>query len=110
LRPLSVSLLRCFTSDRGLAMPLWNEFKGNDVTPHDRRRLLLSQPQMLDATEEHIFDILVGYWHAKKMAFVAVDSPAAPANGQTVRVFKRAELPDHSDITLRSQVHLERKP
>jgi hypothetical protein len=64
----------------------------------------------LYATEEHIFDILVGYWHAKKMAFVAADSPAAPANGQTVRVFKWAELPDHSDITLRSQVHLERKP
>jgi hypothetical protein len=85
----------------------WREDIAN--APKDKLLLLLTQPQMLDATEEHIFDILVGYWHARKMAFVAADSPAAPANGQTVRVFKWAELPDHSDITLRSQVNLERK-
>jgi hypothetical protein len=87
-------------------MPHWNDFKGNDATPHDRLLLLMAQPQMFDATEEHIYDILVGYWHAKKMEFVPADSLAAPANGQTVRVFKWAELPDHSDVTVRSQVGL----
>ena len=87
-------------------MPHWNDFKGNDATPHDRLLLLMAQPQMFDATEERIYDILVGYWHAKKMEFVAAYSPAAPANGQTVRVFKWAELPDHSGVTLRSQVGL----
>jgi hypothetical protein len=86
---------------------VWRDDIAN--APHDQLLLLLTRPQMLDGAAEHIHDILVGYRHAKKMAFVAADSPAAPANGQTVRVFKWAELPDHSDITLRSQVHLERK-
>jgi hypothetical protein len=91
---------------RELEMPLWNEFKSNDATPKDRRLLLMTQPQMFDGTEEHIYDILVGYWNAKSWAFVAADSPATPATGQTLRVFKWAELPDHSDVTLRSQVGL----
>src|SRR5882724_308976 len=100
MRPdLRAVVCRSVRASAGLASAALSR-KGNDVTPHDRRLLLLTQPQMLDATEEHIFDILVGYWHAEKMVFVAADSAAAPANGQTVRVFKWAELPDHSDITL----------
>jgi hypothetical protein len=87
-------------------MPLWNEFKSNDATPKDRRLLLMTQPQMFDGTEEHIYDILVGYWNAKSWAFVAAGSPATPATGQTLRVFKCAELPDHSGVALRSQVGL----
>jgi hypothetical protein len=87
-------------------MPIWNEFKGNDSTPKDRRLLLIAQPQMFDATEEHVYDVLVGYWNAKSWAFVAADSPATPANGQTLRVYKWAELPDHSGVALRSQVGL----
>jgi hypothetical protein len=65
-------------------MPLWNEFKGNDVTPHDRRLLLIAQPQMLDATDEHVYDLLVGYWNAKSRAFVAAASPATPANARSL--------------------------
>jgi hypothetical protein len=90
----------------GVAMPLWNDFKGEDETPKNRRLLLITQPQMFDATEEHAYDILVGYWNANSRAFVAADSPATPANGQILRVHKWAELPDHSDVTLRSQVGL----
>jgi hypothetical protein len=82
----------------------WREDMAN--APHDRLLLLITKPQMFDAATEHVYDILVGYWHAKKMEFVPVDSLAAPANGQTVRVFKWAELPDHSDVTVRSQVGL----
>jgi hypothetical protein len=67
-------------------MPLWNEFKGNDATPHDRRLLLIAQPRLFDATEEHVYDVLVGYRNAKSRAFVAADCPATPANGQTLRV------------------------
>jgi hypothetical protein len=85
----------------------WREDIAN--APHDRLLLLLTKPKQLDAATEHIYDILVGYWHSKEGAFAPVDSSAAPANGQTVRVFKWAELPDHSDVTVRSQVHLELK-
>jgi hypothetical protein len=86
----------------------WNDFISNDATPHDRLLLLLTRPQMLDAAAEHIHDILVGYWHAKEMAFVAASTPSTTGIGQgkKVRVFKWAELPDHSDVILRSQVHL----
>jgi hypothetical protein len=87
-------------------MPHWNDFKGDDPTLHGRRLLLMAQPQMFDATEAHIYDILVGYWHEKFRAFVPADSAAAPANGQTPRVHKWAELPDHSGMILRSQVGL----
>jgi hypothetical protein len=87
-------------------MPHWNVFKANDATPQDRLLLLMAQPQMFDATEERIYDVLVGYWNEKSRAFVPVNSPAAPANGQTLRVHKWAELPDHSDVILRPQVGL----
>jgi hypothetical protein len=82
----------------------WSEDIAN--APHDRLLLLITKPQMLDAATEHIYDILVGYWHEKFRVFVPADSMAAPANGQTLRVHKWAELPDHSDVTVRSQVGL----
>jgi hypothetical protein len=87
-----------------MSKTVWREDIAN--APHDQTLLLITKPHMLDAATEHVYDILVGYWHAKKMAFVPTDSMAAPANGQTVRVFKWAELPDHSDLILRSQVGL----
>jgi hypothetical protein len=90
-------------------MPHWNDFKGNDPTPHDRLLLLITQPQLFDAAEAHIYDILVGYWNSNSRAFVAASSPSTAANGRIVRVFKWADLPDHSDVTLRCQVGLERR-
>jgi hypothetical protein len=83
---------------------VWREDIAN--APHDRRLLLITQPQMFDAADEHVYDVLVGYWNAKSRAFVAADSPATPANGQTLRVYKWAELPNHSGVALRSQVGL----
>jgi hypothetical protein len=86
----------------------WREDIAN--APKDKLLLLLTQPQMFDATEEHIFDILVGYWHAKKWRS---SQPIARPRTQMAKLYgcsNGAELPDHSDITLRSQVHLEQKP
>jgi hypothetical protein len=79
-------------------MPIWNDVKGDNTALHGRRLLLIAQPRTCDATEADIHDIVVGYWHKGKRAFVAADE-----NGQTLRAYKWAELPDHSFVTLRPQ-------
>jgi hypothetical protein len=87
-------------------MPHWNDFKGNDATPLDRLLLLMAQPQMFDATEERIYDILVGYWHAKKWNSLQPIARPRPPMAKQSGCLKWAELPDHSGVTLRSQVGL----
>jgi hypothetical protein len=84
-------------------MPIWNDFKGDDPALHGRRLLLIAQPQTYDGAQADVYDMLIGYWHKNKRAFVAADSPATPETGQTLRVSKWAELPDHSFVTLRTQ-------
>jgi hypothetical protein len=84
-------------------MHIWNDVKGDDPALHGRRLLLITQPQMYDAAQADIYDIVVGYWHKGKRAFVAADSPATCENGQTLRAYKWAELPDHLFVTLRPQ-------
>ena len=32
-------------------MPHWNDFISNDATPHDRRLLLITQPDIFDAAQ-----------------------------------------------------------
>jgi hypothetical protein len=76
------------------------------ATPHGRLLLLISQPEKYDAAQADIYDISVGYWHKKKMEFVLADNPATAASSEILRVFKWAELPDHSFVKLRSQVHI----
>jgi hypothetical protein len=88
-------------------MSQWNDFKGDEATPHDRRLLLITQPQTFDAAEEHIYDVVVGYWNASSRAFVAAYGPSNPRNGQTLRVFKWAYLPELPAVTLRDQVGLQ---
>jgi hypothetical protein len=41
----------------------WNDFISNDATPHDRRLLLITQPDTFDAAQKHIYDVVVGYWN-----------------------------------------------
>ena len=88
----------------------WHDFISDDATPHDRRILLITQPDKFDATEEHIYDILIGYWNENSRAFVAADSPSTPANGQILRVFKWAELTNLPNFAWRSQVGLSGPP
>jgi hypothetical protein len=69
-------------------MPDWNNFISND------------------GAETGLYDITVGYWHKEKREFVPAYNPATGQSSQIVRLFKWAELPDHSFVKLRSQVHI----
>jgi hypothetical protein len=65
---------------------------------HGRRLLLIAQPQTHDAVQADVYDMLIGYWHKNKRAFVAADSLATPETGQTLRVYKWAELAIHNGV------------
>jgi len=42
---------------------IWNEFKGDDVTPKDGRLLLITQPSgTFDILEKDTYDVVVRHW------------------------------------------------
>jgi hypothetical protein len=88
-------------------MPLWNDFVSNDATPHGCRLLLITQPDTFDATQEHIYDVVVGYWNKRSKAFVQAVAPSDKATGRTLRVHKWRRLPELPDLTLRDMVGLD---
>lgn len=62
-------------------MPLWNEFKGDDHTPKDRRLLLITQPSGTpDGQELDIHDVVVGHWNSHLAGFVQAISPTGPTS------------------------------
>lgn len=89
-------------------MPGWNDFKGNNATPHDRRLLLITQPDTFDAAQKHIYDVVVGYWNKHSGAFVQAVAPSDKATGRTLRVHKWRDLPEMPpDLTWRDLVGLD---
>lgn len=87
-------------------MPLWNDFISNDATPHGRRLLLITQPDTFDASQAHIYDVVIGYWNKHSDAFVPADTPASHTTGRKLRVHKWRELPDLPNLALRDMVGL----
>jgi hypothetical protein len=79
----------------------WNDFISNDATPHNRRLLLITQPDTFDAAQEHIYDVVVGYWNELTGAFVQAVAPSDKATGRTLRVHKWRDLPELPKLTLR---------
>lgn len=84
----------------------WNDFVSNDATPHDRRLLLISQPDTYDAATKDIYDVVVGYWNKHTGAFVQAVAPSDTATGRTLKVYKWRELPELPKLTLRDMVGL----
>jgi hypothetical protein len=84
----------------------WHDIKGDNPALHGRLLLLLTQPEKFDGAQTDVYDVTVGYWHTEKRKFVPAFNPATGQSSQTVRAFKWAELPDHSFVKLRSQVHI----
>lgn len=84
----------------------WHDIKGDNPALHGRLLLLLTQPEKFDAADKDVYDVTVGYRHMEKRKFVPAFNPATGQTSQIVRAFKWAELPDHSFVKLRSQVHL----
>jgi hypothetical protein len=85
----------------------WHDFVSNDATPHDRRLLLITQPNPFDAAQENIYDVVVGYWNRHSGAFVPADTPASETTGRTLRVYKWRDLPELPKLTLRDMVGLD---
>jgi hypothetical protein len=88
-------------------MPHWNDFKGNDAIPHNRRLLLITQPDTYDGSQKDIYDVVVGYWNKHTGAFVQAVAPSDKAIGRTLHVHKWQELPDLPNLTLRALVGLD---
>lgn len=84
----------------------WNDFVSNDAMPHNRRLLLITQPDTFDAAQEHIYDVVVGYWNKHSRAFVPADTPASQTTGRTLRVHKWRHVPELPDLILRDLVGL----
>jgi hypothetical protein len=84
----------------------WKDFISNDATLHDRRLLLITQPDTFDAAQEHIYDVVVGYWNKYSKAFVQAVAPSDKATGRTLRVHKWRDLPELPDLTWRNLVGL----
>jgi hypothetical protein len=85
----------------------WKDFISNDATLHGRRLLLITQPDTLDAAQEHIYDVVVGYWNKHSRAFVPADTPASKTTGRTLRVSKWRNLAELPDLTFRDMVGLD---
>jgi hypothetical protein len=85
----------------------WNDFVSNDATPHGKRLLLITQPDIFDAAQAHVYDIVVGYWNKHSEAFVPADTPASKTTGRTLPVHKWRHLPELPDLTLRGLVGLD---
>jgi hypothetical protein len=60
-----------------ISMSDWHDFVSNDATPHGKRLLLITQPNPFDGAQEHVYDIVVGYWNKHSEAFVPADTPAS---------------------------------
>jgi hypothetical protein len=84
-------------------MPLWNEFKGDEATPKDRRLLLLiTQPNGTpDGREIDIHDVVVGYWNSHLSGFVQAIAPPDHSAGSMLRVVRWAELTTPPSVQLR---------
>jgi hypothetical protein len=83
-------------------MPLWNEFKGHEATPKDRRLLLITQPSGTpDGQEMDIRDVEVGYWSSHHAGFVQAIAPPEQSAGSTLRVLRWAELTTPPSLQLR---------
>jgi hypothetical protein len=74
-------------------MPLWNEFKGNEAMPKDRRLLLITQPSGTpDGQDTDIHDVVVGHWSSHHDGFVQAIAPHERPASSTLRVIRWAEL------------------
>jgi hypothetical protein len=74
-------------------MSLWNEFKGDDSTPKDRRLLLITQPSgTFDILENDIYDVVVGHWDKHRGGFSIAEEPNIKVES-TLKVRYWAELP-----------------
>jgi hypothetical protein len=85
----------------------WNDFVSNEATPHGKRLLLITQPDTFDAAQEHIYDVVVGYWNKHTGAFVQAVAPSDKATGRTLRVHKWRDLPELPNLTWRDLVGLD---
>jgi hypothetical protein len=75
-------------------MPVWNEFKGYDHTPKNRRLLLITQStDNFDLLEKDTYDVVVGHWDKYRGGFSIVEEPNITVKSK-LRVFYWAELPD----------------
>ena len=73
-------------------MPLWNEFKGDDSTPKDRRLLLITQPSgPFDFLEKDTYDLVVGHWDKFRGGFAIAEEPNTTVK-TNLKVFYWAEL------------------
>ena len=73
-------------------MPLWNEFKGDDSTPKDRRLLLITQPSgPFDFLEKDTYDLVVGHWDKFRGGFAIAEEPNITVK-TNLKVFYWAEL------------------
>jgi hypothetical protein len=83
-------------------MPLWNEFKGDDSTPKDRRLLLITQPSGTpDGQEIDIHDVVVGHWNSHLAGFLQAIAPPDQPAGSMLRVVRWAELTTPPSVQLR---------
>jgi hypothetical protein len=83
-------------------MPLWNEFKGDDSTPKDRRLVLITQPSGTpDGQEINIHDVVVGHWNSHLAGFVQAIAPPDQSAGSMLRVVRWAELTTPPSVQLR---------
>jgi hypothetical protein len=83
-------------------MPLWNEFRGDEATPKDRRLLLITQPSGTpDGQEMDIRDVVVGHWSSHHAGFVQAIAPPEHSAGSTLRVVRWAELTMPPSVQLR---------
>jgi hypothetical protein len=83
-----------FRNQKGIdPMPLWNEFKGTEAMPKDRRLLLITQPSGTpDGREMDIHDVVVGHWSSQHAGFVQAIAPPERSPGSKLRVVRWAEL------------------
>ena len=73
-------------------MLLWNEFKGDDATPKDRRLLLITQPTgSYDSLGKDTYDLVVGHWDKFRGGFAVAEESNITVK-TNVKVFYWAEL------------------